>query len=168
MAESTWLFIEYSTAAHDTRFTVPAAKGDKTRRTLYFFTGDSLTIAGRELRKHSAVEVRAQDDVELVNGEHETELLMLQGRPIGQPVTQYGPFVMNTQQQIQQAMMDYRRTRFGGWPYPDDAPTHGRESRRFAKHADGKLEEKSSVVSRQSSVESSPESSASLVSPERR
>jgi hypothetical protein len=37
-------------------------------------------------------------------------------------------------------MTDYQRTRFGGWPWPSDAPVHAREEGRFAKHADGKVE----------------------------
>lgn len=85
--------------------------------------------------------MRAQQAIEIVNGERPSELLMLQGRPIGEPVVQYGPFVMNTRAQIEQTMSDYRRTRFGGWPFPSDAPTHPREAGRFAKHADGTLEE---------------------------
>jgi hypothetical protein len=36
--------------------------------------------------------------------------------------------------------MDYRRTQFGGWPWPSDEPVHPREEGRFAKRPDGKLE----------------------------
>jgi hypothetical protein len=39
-------------------------------------------------------------------------------------------------------MADYRRTRFGGWPFSSDAPVHPREEGRFARHADGKVERK--------------------------
>ena len=65
---------------------------------------------------------------------------MLQGRPIGEPVAQYGPFVMNTRAEIEQAFADYRRTGFGGWPWPTDDPVTTREAGRFARHADGRVE----------------------------
>ena len=87
-----------------------------------------------------SIELRADQDVELKNGDMPSELLMLQGRPIGEPVAQYGPFVMNTEAELRQAYADYRRTEFGGWPWPDSAPVHGSELRRFAKHSDGKVE----------------------------
>ena len=59
---------------------------------------------------------------------------------MGEPVAQYGPFVMNTQQEIMKAMQDYRRTQFGGWKFADAAPVHGREPRRFARYPDGRVE----------------------------
>jgi hypothetical protein len=124
------------------RWTLPGAQGPKTRRTLYFFEGESLSLGAHAQRSHAAIEVRAQQAIEIVNGARPSELLMLQGRPIGEPVVQYGPFVMNTRAQIEQAMNDYRLTRFGGWPFPSDAPTHPREAGRFAKHADGTREER--------------------------
>jgi len=65
---------------------------------------------------------------------------VLQGKPIGEPVVQHGPFVMNTRQEIQQAFLDYQRTRFGGWPWPSDDPVHPRAEGRFARHADGRIE----------------------------
>ena len=65
---------------------------------------------------------------------------MLQARPIGEPVAQYGPFVMNTRDEIEQAFADYRATGFGGWPWDRPDPVHGGVAARFARHADGRQE----------------------------
>ena len=122
------------------RWTLPAASGEATRRKLYFFKGKRITVAGQAVDQHAAMELRATQAVALINGDEPSEFLLLQGRPIGEPVAQYGPFVMNTQQELQQAYDDYRRTEFGGWPWPDNAPVHGSQPVRFAKHADGRAE----------------------------
>ena len=122
------------------RWTLPAARGEGTRRKLYFFKGARVTVAGQVVDRPAAIELRASQAVELVNGDEAAEFLMLQGRPIGEPVAQYGPFVMNTRQELEQAFDDYRRTEFGGWPWADNAPVHGPQRVRFAKHADGRTE----------------------------
>ncbi|OWQ84375.1 pirin [Roseateles aquatilis] len=122
------------------QWVLPAATGEGTRRKLYFFAGSRITIDGQSVPVGSAIEVRAGATVTLTNGDEPGELLMLQGRPIGEPVAQYGPFVMNTEQELRQAFDDYRRTEFGGWPWPDTAPVHGDEEGRFARHADGRTE----------------------------
>ena len=124
------------------RWTLPAAAGAGTRRQLYFFQGSALSIGGQAVPPASAIEVHAGQDVELVNGADTAELLVLQGRPLGEPVAQYGPFVMNTQAEIQQAFTDYRRTGFGGWPWSQPDPVHPRDQGRFALHADGRREER--------------------------
>jgi quercetin 2,3-dioxygenase len=122
------------------RWTLPAAAGQGTRRSVYFFKGASVVVAGHAVQQHAAIELRADTAVELVNGDTEAEFLLLQGRPIAEPVAQYGPFVMNTQAEIHQAIADYRRTEFGGWPWQDSAPVHGRDPTRFARHPDGREE----------------------------
>jgi len=122
------------------RWTLPAALGATTRRQLYFFKGAGLAIDGQAVAQHAAIELQAAQAVELVNGPEVSELLLLQGRPIGEPVAQYGPFVMNTEAELQQAFSDFNRTQFGGWPWPDNAPVHGPAPERFARHADGRVE----------------------------
>ena len=128
------------------RWTLPAATGAQTRRRLYFFKGRSATVGGRAVNGSSVIELRASDTVELVNGEGEAEFLLLQGQPIGEPVVQYGPFVMNTQAEIRQTLTDYQRTGFGGWPWPDSAPVHGRDPARFALRPDGDEERPEEVL----------------------
>ncbi|MDR7332100.1 pirin family protein [Roseateles asaccharophilus] len=123
------------------QWVLPAATGGGTRRKLYFFVGSRITVDGQAVAVRQSMELRAGAAVTLVNeGSEAAELLMLQGRPIGEPVAQYGPFVMNTEQELRQAFEDYRRTEFGGWPWPDPAPVHGDSSDRFARHADGRTE----------------------------
>lgn len=122
------------------KWTLPRAAGSDTVRNLYFFAGPSLTIDGHAQKSHARIEVKATIDIEIRAGDGECEILLLQGRPIAEPVAQYGPFVMNTRAEIEQAFADYRRTQFGGWPWPVNDPVHPRGEGRFAKHADGKVE----------------------------
>jgi redox-sensitive bicupin YhaK (pirin superfamily) len=121
------------------RWTLPPAKPG-TNRMLYFFGGASLRVAEQTIRPEHGVRLVPDVAVQLENGDAAGDLLLLQGRPIAEPVAQYGPFVMNTQREIQQAFQDYQRTRFGGWPWKDDAPVHARDGGRFARHADGRVE----------------------------
>jgi quercetin 2,3-dioxygenase len=86
------------------------------------------------------VQVTAGEPIEIEAVDGPADILLLQGRPIGEPVAQYGPFVMNTREELERAFSDYQRTLFGGWPWPEKAPVHGRDRVRFAKHADGRVE----------------------------
>ena len=122
------------------QWTLPAAAGEGTQRTLYFFKGATATVGGQQLMGPVAIALRADVAVDLVNGAEVAEFLLLQGKPIAEPVVQYGPFVMNTQAEIAQTMQDYRRTQFGGWPWQDSAPVHGADAARFAEHPGGKRE----------------------------
>ena len=121
------------------RFRLPAAS-EGVNRTLYFFAGSSISLDGAELDRHAGLRLDPTAALELVNGDTQAELLLLQGRPIEEPVAHQGPFVMNTQAELRQAMSDYRREGFGGWPWASDGPVHKRERERFAVHADGREE----------------------------
>jgi quercetin 2,3-dioxygenase len=121
-------------------WTLPPASQGAAMRTLYFFRGPSLRAGDRTFTSHAGLVLRSDAAVRLEAGPGECEALLLQGRPIGQPVVQYGPFVMNSRDEVQQALRDYQRTGFGGWPWPSDDPVHAAGEGRFAKHADGSVE----------------------------
>jgi hypothetical protein len=119
-------------------WTMPAARAGS-NRTLYVFRG-SLRVDDREIASGTGVRLAPEARVSLTAGAEPVEALVLQGRPIGEPVVQHGPFVMTTRGEIQQAFVDYQRTQFGGWPWPSEAPVHPRDEGRFARHADGRVE----------------------------
>ncbi|MFZ0014096.1 MAG: pirin family protein [Acidimicrobiia bacterium] len=116
----------------------PATVG--TNRTLYCFHGDDVEVDGTSVTEDVGVTLDPESTIRLENRGGPAELLMLQGRPIGAPVFQMGPFVMNSAEELRQAVDDYRRTQFGGWPWSGPDPVHAREEGRFALHADGKIE----------------------------
>jgi hypothetical protein len=122
-------------------WTLPPARSGDLNRTLYFFAGDAITLDGVLLDQHAGLRLRSDAPLHIVAGEQEAELLLLQARPIGEPVAHQGPFVMNTQAELRAAYADYRKDEFGGWPWASDDPVHGRERGRFAVHADGREEQ---------------------------
>ncbi|MEJ2595067.1 MAG: pirin family protein [bacterium] len=116
---------------------IPAATPG-VNRTLYFFEGKSIRISGQDIHLDHLAELAGDREIEVTNSSRDARLLFLQGRPIQENIVHYGPFVMNTNLEIQQAMDDYRRTRFGGWPWPRPDMVHPRGKGRFARFANGK------------------------------
>ena len=121
-------------------FTLPAV-GEATERSLYLHEGQGVRVGEQAVANRHRVELAGHGEILLVGGEVEAEVLLLQGRPIGEPVARRGPFVMNTQEEIRQAYSDYQRTGFGGWPWAANDPVHGASRGRFAQRPDGTVEE---------------------------
>ncbi len=118
---------------------IPAA-GKGINRMLYFYEGTELLINGTKISSYKSVKVQAAHELEILAQKGNCKFLILQGKPINEPVIQYGPFVMNTKAEIQQAFNDYHQTQFGGWPWPRLDQVHPRAKGRFARYADGKEE----------------------------
>jgi len=109
-----------------------------TNRSLYFFEGKTLEIGNESLESGMGAALKGGAYIDL-KAQGAAKLLVMGGRPIGDKVVQYGPFVMNSEAEIQQAFQDYRRTEFGGWPWSSNAPVHGKGKKRFEKHKDGRV-----------------------------
>lgn len=124
----------------------PAAPG--VNRMLHHFDGGTATVAGTPVEQGTGVRLRPDAEAPLAATEGAVQFLLLQGTPIGAPVIQMGPFVMNTADEIQRALADYRATGFGGWPWPVPDPVHARTDGRFAIHADGRVEHRDLIPTR--------------------
>ena len=110
-------------------------------RSLYLYEGDAVQIGDQRLSVDQSASLDASALTTITNGDTPAKLLLLQGKPINEPVVQHGPFVMNTQEEIREAFQNFQRTQFGGWPYDSASPVHAREKGRFAQFPDGHVEE---------------------------
>jgi len=117
-------------------WTLPAGIS-RLNRTLFYYQGLTIDLEGNRISVGNSIRVVPDREARITNGDSESFLLLLQGKPIGEPVVASGPFVMNSEAEIQQAYADFRRTRFGGWPWPANDPVHPRERGRFARYPDG-------------------------------
>jgi quercetin 2,3-dioxygenase len=111
-------------------------------RMLYFYEGISMMAGQEKIPGYHSCELDPGEEILLANGKFEGRLLILQGKPINEPVMQYGPFVMNTEEEIREAFRDFRATQFGGWPWDRSDPVHGPEMIRFARYSNGETEYK--------------------------
>mmetsp|Transcript_2155 Transcript_2155/g.4615 ORF Transcript_2155/g.4615 Transcript_2155/m.4615 type:complete len:376 (+) Transcript_2155:78-1205(+) len=111
--------------------------GVHVNRSMYLVDGlDGIKIDGKVVDQKVCMTLDATKDTLLElssEAETATEFLVLQGRPIDEPVVQHGPFVMNTRQEIRQAFFDYQNTQFGGWPWERDDMIFPQNKGRFAR-----------------------------------
>lgn len=98
------LYLEASLPAHG-RLEVPLPASHQAF--VYVFEGDAA-ILGHPVPPHHLAVLGAGDSLELDAGADGARLILVAGRPLGEPVERHGPFVMNTRQEIEQALADYR------------------------------------------------------------
>jgi len=78
-------------------------------KTVYVYPYEgSVEIAGRVLKAHQGGVLGAGDAIEVKAGAEGARFLVLAAKPIREPIVQYGPFVMNTREEIEQAIRDYQ------------------------------------------------------------
>lgn len=106
-------------------------------RMLYHIDGQTTVVEGKQLKQRHGMHLRPDLPIKLEAKEGDTRVLLLQGKPISEPVVQHGPFVMNSRNEIIQAFEDYQRTQFGGWKWGRADVVHPRDQPRFARMGDG-------------------------------
>ncbi len=122
------------------QFTLPKVSSTISRM-LYYSDGDSVDLEGMELKSGYYADLEGNEEIRIRNGHFRSRFLLLEGEPINEPVAAYGPFVMNTRAEIQEAFADYESTAFGGWPWDRNDPINPVDAGRFANYRHGEKEE---------------------------
>ncbi|HUH32208.1 MAG TPA: pirin-like C-terminal cupin domain-containing protein, partial [Rhodanobacter sp.] len=78
----------------------------------YVFDGDAALVGGEQLRRSELGVLSDGEQLQLRGGDQAARMLLVAGRPLQETVARYGPFVMNTPEQIQQAVADFRAGKF--------------------------------------------------------
>lgn len=115
---------------------------DTLNRNLYYYRGENITIDDTNIKAKTSIKLAGNTEIKITNGKRDSYLLLLEGEPINEPMINYGPFVMNTMDEIKKAYADYNNTQFGGWPWDRRDPVNPKNTTRFAKYEDGRIEKK--------------------------
>ncbi|WP_240493080.1 pirin family protein [Kushneria phosphatilytica] len=84
-------------------------------RTVFLYVVDGeVSVGGTAVNPHHLIELEADGDEVLIEAELDARLLFGHASALNEPMVSYGPFVMNTREEIQQAVEDYQAGRFGG------------------------------------------------------
>ena len=92
---------------------IPVARD---RNVFLYVVRGSVRISGIEAEPHHLIELENDADAVDIEAIGDAMLLFGHAQPLGEPVVSHGPFVMNTRDEIRQAMMDYQSGKFGGLP----------------------------------------------------
>ena len=110
---------------------------ERTNRSLYFYQGKEINAEEYTIPVNHRIITEGSEELTITNGDTEAHILLLQGKPIQEPVVQQGPFVTNSQAEMREVIQEFQHTQFGGWPWPSREHTHTPESGRFALYPNG-------------------------------
>lgn len=114
-------------------------------RFLYYYEGNSpVNLEGKEFEEGYTADLWGNQEIVVKSGNTPAKFLLLEGEPIKEPIAAYGPFVMNTRDELQEAFDDFRKTEFGGWPWGEKESDIiiDKNAGRFASYQFGKVIDK--------------------------
>lgn len=110
---------------------------DGAGRNLYFVSGDTATVMGEGVRGGSRVKFLENRDAEVVNGGEPSVMWLLEGRPIGQRMSSFGPVCLGTVKEVRAGLDEIRVNEYGEWPWEIVDRTQPLGTDRFIRYPDG-------------------------------
>lgn len=127
--------------AKNAEFTLPVVSDTLTRFVLFYDGNGEIKVDDSIVKVNHLLDLNGNEEITFKNGSNTSKLLILEGEPINEPVAAYGPFVMNSELELQESFAEYRKTQFGGWPWGDTEMdlVNPKDSGRFASYNFGEL-----------------------------
>jgi len=84
-----------------------------THNSILLVIGGKVTVNGQQADEHSFILFKNEGEEINISADENSVVLLLSGEPINEPIAQYGPFVMNTPQELQVAFQEFQSGKFG-------------------------------------------------------
>ncbi len=116
----------------------PAAEG--ANRNLYYVSGDRADIMGEEVIWNARMKIAASADIDIQNGKERSVFWLLEGIPIGQRMSMFGPVMLSSDAEVREAMQTIRKQELERWPWELVDRVNPIDSGRFMLRKDGTRE----------------------------
>lgn len=119
--------------------TLPAVSSTLNRN-LYFIEGKSVIIGDTAYESLQRLKLKGDEQITILNGDEEGTYWLLEGEPIGERMSSFGPVILDNDKNVREAMDHIRKNEFDSWPWDLIDKFHPRETERFIKYSDGREE----------------------------
>ena len=109
-------------------------------RNIYFTEGGTVRFGDEEYEASQRFKLDGNADVTMTNGNSEGTYWLLEGEPIGEKMSSFGPIILDNDKNVREAMNFIRKNEFDNWPWDLIDKFHPRGTERFVRFSDGREE----------------------------
>jgi redox-sensitive bicupin YhaK (pirin superfamily) len=119
--------------------TLPAVSST-VNRNLYFIAGSKVRFDDKEYDVFQRFKLKGGIDVTFINGDSDGTYWLLEGEPIGEKMSAYGPVILESDKAVRDALNHIRQNEFDSWPWDLVDKFQPKGTERFIRFSDGREE----------------------------
>ena len=109
-------------------------------RNLYFVEGSTVRLGDEEYETSQRFKLDGNAGVTIINGDSDGTYWLLEGEPIGEKMSSFGPVILDKDKSVREAMNYIRKNEFDSWPWDLVDKFHPKGTERFIRFSDGREE----------------------------